>query len=130
MGFAGSTADALTLFEKFEGRLEHHQGNLKRAAVALAKEWRTDKFLRSLEALMVVSDSQDLLTLSGSGDVIEPDDEIAAIGSGGAYALAAARALKQSGSKQLVARDICEIALNIAASICIYTNNHLEIQEI
>lgn len=127
-GFAGSTADALTLFEKFEGKLDEYSGNLTRAAVELAKEWRTDKYLRRLEALLVVGDKTRLLTISGNGDVLEPDDGIAAIGSGGAYALAAARALVQN--TKLSAREIVEKSLKITASICIYTNDQLTIEEL
>lgn len=127
-GFAGSTADALTLFEKFEGKLEEFSGNLARAAVELAKDWRTDRYLRRLEALLVVGDKERLLTISGNGDVVEPDDDIIGIGSGGAYALAAARALVKNTTME--AYKIVETALGIAAEICIYTNNHLTIQEL
>lgn len=122
-GFAGSTADALTLFEKFEGKLKEYSGNLVRAAVELAKEWRTDKILRRLEALLLVADKDHLLTLSGNGDVIEPDDGVAAIGSGGPYALAAARALIRQTN--LSAREIVTEAMSIAAEICIYTNANI-----
>lgn len=128
-GFAGSTADALTLFEKFEGKLDEYSGNLTRAAVEMAKDWRTDKYLRRLEAMLLVGDQQRILTISGNGDVIEPDDGLAAIGSGGAFALAAARAFKQQ-SDGLSARDIVEKALRIAASICVYTNDQLTIEEL
>jgi ATP-dependent HslUV protease subunit HslV len=127
-GFAGSTADALTLFEKFEGKLEEYSGHLTRAAVELAKEWRTDKYLRRLEALLVVGNGERILTISGNGDVIETDDGLTAIGSGGPYALAAARALAQN--TKLTAREIVEKSLNIAASICIYTNDQLTIEEL
>jgi ATP-dependent HslUV protease subunit HslV len=127
-GFAGGSADALTLFEKFEGRLEGHAGTLKRAAVELAKEWRSDRVLRRLEALLVVADAEATLLISGSGDVIEPDDGIVAIGSGGNYALAAARALVQHSA--LGAREIAEVALRTAAEICVYTNDHLAIEEL
>ena len=127
-GFAGSTADALTLFEKFEGKLEEYSGNLTRAAVEMAKEWRTDKFLRRLEALLVIGDKDRILTISGNGDVIEPDDGLIAIGSGGPYALAAARALIQN--TEFGIRDIVEKALKIAASICIYTNDQLTLEEL
>ncbi len=127
-GFAGSTADALTLFEKFEGKIEEYSGNLTRAAVELAKDWRTDKYLRRLEALLVVGNKERILTISGNGDVIEPDDGIAAIGSGGPYALAAARGMLQN--TKLAARDIVEKALKIAASICIYTNENITIEEL
>lgn len=128
-GFAGSTADAFTLFEKFEEKLNEYNGNLQRAAVELAKEWRKDKFLQKLEALLVVMDKEVSLLISGQGDVIEPDDQILAIGSGGSYALAAARAL-QKNAPNLSAREIVEKSLNIAADICIYTNHNLTILEI
>lgn len=127
-GFAGSTADAFTLFEKFEAKLEQFRGNLSRAAVELAKDWRTDKILRRLEALLIVADPNKILTISGNGDVVEPDDEVAAVGSGGAYALAAARALLNTS--KLTAREIVEQALKIAAGICIYTNDNLVIEEL
>lgn len=126
-GFAGSTADALTLFEKFEAKLEQYNGHIARAAVELAKDWRTDKILRRLEALLVVGDNSKILTLSGNGDVIEPDDGITAIGSGGPYALAAARALMRQ--TQLSAREIAEQSLKIAAEICVFTNDQITIQE-
>ena len=122
-GFAGSTADAFTLFEKFEAKVQEFRGNLPKAAVALAKDWRTDQILRKLEALLIVADSETTLVLSGAGDVIEPDDGIAAIGSGGPFAQAAAKALL--GHSQLEARQIAEQALKIAAEICIYTNDHI-----
>lgn len=125
-GFAGSTADAFTLFEKFEAKLQEFRGNLARAAVALAKDWRTDRVLRRLEALLIVADKDTTLVLSGAGDVIEPDDGIAAIGSGGSYALAAARALV--GHSDLAARDVVEEAMKIAADICIYTNTQILIE--
>ena len=125
-GFAGSTADAFTLFDRFEGKLREFQGNLVRAAVELAKDWRADKILRRLEALLIVADAQTTLILSGAGDVIEPDDGVAAIGSGGPYALAAARALL--GDSTLEARDIVERSLTIAADICIYTNHTITIE--
>ncbi|MEX0647158.1 MAG: ATP-dependent protease subunit HslV [Balneolaceae bacterium] len=128
-GFAGSTADAFTLFERFEEKLNSYNGNLQRAAVEMAKEWRKDKFLQKLEALLVVMDKETCLLISGQGDVIEPDDQILAIGSGGSFALAAARALK-SDAPQLTAREMVEKALNIAADICIYTNHNLTILEI
>ncbi|MFO7172312.1 MAG: ATP-dependent protease subunit HslV [Bacillota bacterium] len=127
-GFAGAVADALTLFEKFEAKLEEHRGNLPRAAVAVAREWRTDRMLRHLEALLVVMDAQHLLVLSGSGEVIEPDDGIAAVGSGGPYALAAARALVRH--TDLDPRTIAEESLRIAASICVYTNDHVTVEEV
>jgi ATP-dependent HslUV protease subunit HslV len=127
-GFAGATADAFTLFEKFERQLEQHKGNLRRAAVELAKDWRTDRVLRRLEALLVVADADAILVLSGSGDVIEPDEPLAAIGSGGNYALAAARALVRHSP--LEARAVAEEAMRIAASICIYTNEQLTLEEL
>ena len=125
-GFAGSTADALTLFEKFEAKLEKHSGHLTRSAVELAKDWRTDKILRNLEALLVVADKDTSLTISGNGDVIEPEDNIIAIGSGGPYAQAAAKALVDNTN--LSAEETVKKALEIAASICIYTNNNLTIE--
>ncbi|NQS74905.1 MAG: ATP-dependent protease subunit HslV [Peptococcaceae bacterium] len=127
-GFAGSVADAFTLFEKFEGKLEEFHGNLQRAAVELAKDWRTDKVLRRLEALLIVANQEDLLIISGGGEVIEPDDGVAAIGSGGPYALAAARALVKHTS--LSAGDIAREALLVAADICIYTNENIIVEEI
>lgn len=128
-GFAGSTADAFTLFERFEEKLNSYNGNLQRAAVELAKEWRKDKYLQKLEALLVVMDKDLSLLISGQGDVIEPDDQILAIGSGGSFALSAARALKAE-APNLSAREIVEKSLNIAADICIYTNHNLTILEI
>ncbi|MCC5940234.1 MAG: ATP-dependent protease subunit HslV [Balneolaceae bacterium] len=128
-GFAGSTADAFSLFEKFEEKLNSYNGNLQRAAVEMAKEWRKDKYLQKLEALLVVMDKSTCLLISGQGDVIEPDDQILAIGSGGSYALAAARALKDN-APNLSAREIVEKSLNIAADICIYTNHNLTILDI
>ena len=127
-GFAGSTADAFSLFARFEGKLEQHQGNLPRAAVELAKEWRTDRVLRHLEALLLVADTKNMLLLSGQGDVIEPDEGIAAIGSGGAVALAAARALAKHTN--LPARQIAEEALDIASKTCIYTNSNVTVEEL
>jgi ATP-dependent HslUV protease, peptidase subunit HslV len=127
-GFAGATADAFTLFEKFEGKLEQYSGNLMRAAVELAKEWRTDKMLRHLQALLCVADKNVSLVISGNGDVIEPENSIIAIGSGGSFAQAAARALFDH--TQLSARDIVERSLNIAADICIYTNHNFTIEEL
>ena len=127
-GFAGATADAFTLFEKLEGQLERHNGNLPRAAVELAKTWRTDKYLRRLEALLAVLDASHAFVISGSGDVIEPDDGIVAIGSGAPYALAAARALVRYSS--LEAREIVREALQITASICVYTNNNIIVEEL
>ncbi len=127
-GFAGATADAFTLFEKFEAKLSEYRGNLTRAAVELAKEWRTDRVLRRLEALLAVADRDQSFILSGSGDVVEPEDGIVAIGSGGPYALAAARALSQHSS--LNARTIVEESLRIAGGIDIYTNQQLVIEEL
>jgi len=127
-GFAGSTADAFTLFSRFEAKLEQYHGNLGRAAVELAKDWRTDKFLRHLEALLLVSDKEQTFLLSGQGDVIEPDSGIAAIGSGGPYAQAAARAL--SDHTELSARQIAEEAMKIAGEMCIYTNDKVTIEEL
>jgi len=126
-GFAGGTADAFTLFERFEGKLEKY-GNLTRAAIELAKDWRSDRYLRRLEALLLVGDRDKLFLVSGNGDVIEPEHDAAAIGSGGAFALAAARALVESSD--LDARTIVERALNIAADICIYTNRNLVVDEL
>lgn len=126
-GFAGTAADAFTLFEKFEGRLEEYGGNLQRSAVELAKEWRTDKVLRRLEALLITANLEDLLLISGSGDVIAPDDGVLAIGSGGAMALAAARAMVKIGS-QLSAAEIARTSLEIAADICIYTNREITVE--
>lgn len=128
-GFAGSTADAFTLFERFEEKLREYGGNVTRSAVELAKEWRTDRYLRKLEALLAVASARQLLLISGSGDVIEPDDDIVAIGSGGSYALAATRALL-SHENDLSAREIVERGLSIAADICIYTNHNQTILEI
>ena len=127
-GFAGAAADAFTLFEKLEGQLEKYNGNLPRAAVELAKTWRTDKYLRRLEALLAVVDTEHALVISGSGDVIEPDDGIVAIGSGAPYALAAGRALLKYSS--LDAREIVQEALEITSSICVYTNNNIIIEEL
>jgi ATP-dependent HslUV protease, peptidase subunit HslV len=126
-GFAGGTADAFTLFERFEGKLEKF-GNLTRAAIELAKDWRSDRYLRRLEALLLVGDPQSLFVVSGNGDVIEPEHPLAAIGSGGPYAQASALALLQNS--ELSAHDIVERALNIAADICIYTNRNLVIEEL
>jgi ATP-dependent HslUV protease, peptidase subunit HslV len=127
-GFAGATADAFTLFELFESKLEKHQGNLMRAAVELAKDWRTDKILRRLEALLAVADKRSSLMISGNGDVIEPEENIIAIGSGGNYALASAKALLEN--TELSAREIIERSLKIASSICVYTNTNILIDEI
>ena len=128
-GFAGSVADAFTLFEKFEAKLEAHHGHLQRAAVELAKDWRTDKILRKLEALLLVADKDTILMLSGGGEVIEPDGDIAAIGSGGFYALAAGRALVKH-AKDMTASEIAKEALSIAADICIYTNQNIIVEEL
>lgn len=125
-GFAGAVADAFTLFDKLEQHLERHQGNLLRAAVALSREWRTDKYLRHLDAMLVVANSSQLLLLSGEGEVIEPDDDIAAIGSGGPFAHAAARALLQT--TELDAVEVARRSLEIAASLCIYTNTHITVE--
>lgn len=127
-GFAGATADAFTLFERFESKIEKYHGNLPRAAVELAKDWRTDKYLRRLEALLAVLDKEHALIISGNGDVIEQDDGIVAIGSGGPYALAAARALKEFSD--LDAKGIVKKSLEIAASICVYTNQSFFIEEL
>jgi ATP-dependent HslUV protease subunit HslV len=128
VGFAGAAADALTLFEKFEGKLEQYKGNLSRSVVELAKEWRTDRYLRRLEAQLAVMDKQQCFLVSGTGDVIEPDDSIVALGSGGPYALAAARALVNH--TKLNAKEIVEEAMKIAGSICIYTNTNIVIEEL
>lgn len=128
-GFAGSTADAFTLFELFEAKLEKHQGNLLRSAVALARDWRTDKILRRLEALLAVADKEISLIITGNGDVIEPEDNIMAIGSGGQYARSAAKALVENNTR-LSAKEIVEKSLNIAGDICIYTNKNLVIEEL
>jgi len=127
-GFAGSVADAFTLFEKYEEQLEKYQGNLRRAAVELAKEWRMDKILRRLEALLVVGNTDGLLVISGNGEVIEPDDSVAAIGSGGPYALAAARALARN--TDLTAGEIAREALLIAGEICVFTNDQIVLEEL
>jgi ATP-dependent HslUV protease, peptidase subunit HslV len=127
-GFAGGTADAFTLFERFEGKLQKSSGNLTRAAIELAKDWRSDRYLRRLEALLLVGDPESLYVISGNGDVIEPEHPLAAIGSGGPYAQSAARALFENTS--LAAREIVERSLGIAADICIYTNRNLTIEEL
>lgn len=127
-GFAGGTADAFTLFERFEAKLKEHQKNLPRACVELGKDWRTDRFLRRLEALLIVADREKTYVLSGAGDVIEPDWGIAAVGSGGSYALAAARALMTHS--QLSARQVCEESMRIASDICIYTNANISYEEL
>ncbi len=125
-GFAGATADAFTLFERFEAKLEEFSGNLLRASVELAKEWRTDKYLRRLQAMLVVADSDTILLLGGTGDVIEPDDNIIGIGSGGPYAMAAARALNRHTDMSAV--EIVKESLNIAASMCVYTNSEIVVE--
>lgn len=127
-GFAGATADAFTLFEKFEGKLESYRGNITRAAVELAKDWRTDKVLRRLEALLIVADKEHIFIISGNGDVIEPEEGIAAIGSGGPYAQAAAKALTEN--TEMGVTQILEKAMKIAAGICIYTNENIYIEEL
>jgi ATP-dependent HslUV protease, peptidase subunit HslV len=127
-GFAGSTADALSLFERFEGKLQEHHGNLAKSAVELAKEWRKDRALRHLEALLVVADAKSTFVLSGDGDVIEPDDGICAIGSGGPFALAAARALAKHS--KLGAKEIAQESMRIASEICIYTNSNFTVEEL
>ena len=127
-GFSGATADAFTLFERFEAKLEQHQGNLLRAAVELAKDWRTDRMLRRLEALLIVVDKEHSLIVSGTGDVVEPDDGIVAIGSGGSFALAAARALVNHSD--LDVKTVVEESMKIASEICIYTNNNILIEEL
>ena len=128
MGFAGSVADAQTLGDKFEGKLKEAHGNLKRAVIEFAKEWRTDRILRRLEALIIVANEEYLLIISGSGEVIEPDEGVAAIGSGGAYAAAAAKALLRN--TELGPREIVEKAMDIAADICVYTNHHITVDEL
>lgn len=128
-GFAGSVADAFTLFEKFEAKLEEYNGNLMRAAVELAKEWRTDRVLRKLEALLLVADKNMLLMISGNGEVIEPDGDVGAIGSGGFYALSAARAMVKH-APDMTAGEIAKEALSIAADICVYTNHNIKVEEL
>ena len=127
-GFAGSTADAISLFERFEGKLQEHSGNLQKAAVELAKEWRKDRALRHLEALLIVADTKATFVLSGNGDVIEPDDGLCAIGSGGMYALSAARALLKH--TKLNIKDLAQEAMRIASDICIYTNGNFTLEEL
>jgi len=127
-GFAGSVADAFTLFEKFEAKIEENHGNLRKAAVELAKEWRSDKVLRKLEAMLIVADKETLLVLSGNGEIIEPDDDVIAIGSGGSFALAAARALL--ANTDLTAREIVCKSLEITADICVYTNKNITVEEL
>lgn len=128
VGFAGSTADAITLFDKFEAKLEEFRGNLRRAAVELGKDWRTDRVLRRLEALLIVADNESMFLVSGSGDIIEPDDNVIAIGSGGSFALAAAKALLNHS--QLEIKEIIQESLIIASEICIYTNDNIVIEEL
>ena len=129
-GFAGSAADAFTLFERFEGKLNEHKGKLARAAVELAKEWRLDKYLRKLDAMMIVGDVSALYLLSGAGDVIQPDDGVLAIGSGGNFALSAARALIRGAGPALSARQIAELSMKVASEICPFTNEQLTIEEL
>ncbi len=126
VGFSGATADALTLFDKFESKLDEYRGNLRRATVELARDWRTDRILRRLEALLAIADKENMFLISGSGDVIEPDDDVIAIGSGGPYAQAAARALL--GHSKMDAKGIVEESLRIAAEICIYTNDKIVVE--
>jgi ATP-dependent HslUV protease subunit HslV len=128
VGFAGATADAFTLFERFEGKVKEHRGDLRRSAVELAKDWRTDRVLRRLEAMLLVADRKDLLLISGTGDVVDPEEAVLAIGSGGSFAYAAARALLES--TELSARQIVERSLSIAADICIYTNREIAVEEL
>lgn len=128
VGFAGTVADAFALCDRFEERLTHSNGSLERAAVSLAQDWRADKAMRQLEAMMIVANKEKMLILSGTGEVIEPDDGICAIGSGGNYALAAARALMQN--TELSAKEIADKALHVAASICVYTNDHIIVEEV
>ena len=129
-GFAGSVADAFTLFEMFEGKLEEYNGNLQRASVELAKQWRSDKVLRRLEAMLIVMNDTDMLLVSGTGEIIEPDDGILAIGSGGNYALSAGRALKKYSGEHLTAKEIAKASLEIAAEICVYTNQNIIVEEL
>jgi ATP-dependent HslUV protease subunit HslV len=128
-GFAGSVADAITLFEKFEAKLEEHHGNLQRAAVELAKDWRQDRVLRRLEAMMIVMDTHSLLLISGNGEIIEPDDGILAIGSGGSFALSAGRALHRHAG-HMEAKEIARASLQVAAEICVFTNDNIIVEEI
>ncbi|AIQ53339.1 ATP-dependent protease subunit HslV [Paenibacillus sp. FSL R7-0331] len=128
-GFAGSVADAITLFEKFEGKLEEHHGNLQRSAVELAKDWRQDRILRKLEALMIVMNKEGMLLISGNGEIIEPDDDVLAIGSGGNFALASGRALKRH-APDLSAAEIAKEALQIASEICVYTNSNIIVEQL
>lgn len=129
-GFAGSVADAFTLSEKFEEKLEEYNGQLQRAAVELAKEWRSDKVLRKLEAMLIIMNSENLLLVSGTGEVIEPDDGILAIGSGGNYALAAGRALKRYAGDHMSAAEIAKSSLEMASEICVFTNDHIIVEEL
>jgi ATP-dependent HslUV protease, peptidase subunit HslV len=129
-GFAGSVADAFTLYEMFEGKLEEYNGNLQRAAVELAKQWRGDKMLRQLEAMLIVMNKEHMLLIAGTGEVIEPDDGILAIGSGGNYALAAGRSLKKYSGEHLSAKEIAKAALEVAAEICVYTNENIIVEEL
>ena len=129
-GFAGSVADAFTLFELFEVKLEEYNGNLQRAAVELAKLWRSDKVLRRLEAMLIIMDNENLLLVSGTGEVIEPDDGILAIGSGGNYALSAGRALKKYSGDNLTAKEIAKASLEIASEICVFTNDNIIVEEL
>jgi ATP-dependent HslUV protease subunit HslV len=128
VGFAGATADAFTLFERFEGKVKEYRGDLRRAAVELAKDWRTDRVLRRLEAMLLVADAKDMLLISGTGDVIDPEEQVLAIGSGGSFAYAAARALLEATT--LTAREIVERSLRIASDICIYTNAEIAVEEL
>ncbi|SDY46584.1 ATP-dependent protease subunit HslV [Thermoactinomyces sp. DSM 45892] len=128
-GFAGSVADAITLFEKFEGRLEEFHGNIARAAVELAKEWRMDKVLRNLEAMLIVLNKDQLLLISGNGEVIEPDDDVLAIGSGGSFALSAGRALKRHAT-HMSAKEIAQAALTVASEVCVFTNSNIIVEEV
>jgi ATP-dependent HslUV protease subunit HslV len=128
VGFAGATADAFTLFERFEGKVKEHRGDLRRAAVELAKDWRTDRVLRRLEAMLLVADRKDMLLISGTGDVVDPEEPVLGIGSGGSFAYAAARALLET--TELAARQIVERSLAIAADICIYTNREIVVEEL
>lgn len=129
-GFAGSVADAFTLFEMFEGKLTEYNGNLQRAAVELAKQWRGDKILRQLEAMLIVMNKDELLLIAGTGEVIEPDDGILAIGSGGNFALSAGRALKKFAGDQMTAKEIAKASLETAADICVYTNHQIIVEEL
>ena len=129
-GFAGSVADAFTLFELFEVKLEEYNGNLQRAAVELAKLWRSDKVLRKLEAMLIIMDHKNLLLISGTGEVIEPDDGVLAIGSGGNYALSAGRALKKYSGENLTAKEIAKASFEIASEICVFTNDHIIVEEL